>query len=134
MEKLIAVSILILGFSWQLLAQDDVVGKYYSPDKQGKIEIYKMNGKYLGRTICCDTSRKDVHNPDSSLRGRSRIGVVFLFDFEYDGKGIYQNGKVYNLDDGKTYDALMWMEDNELKVRGYMGNSLLGKTVSFERI
>lgn len=115
---------------------DNVIGVYYSPDKRGKIEVYKRDGKYYGKTTCCDASRKDEYNPDPKLRSRSRIGIDFIFDMLYDGKGTYINGKIYNPQSGKTYDASMWLEKNnkELHARGYMGTALLGKTVVFERI
>jgi uncharacterized protein (DUF2147 family) len=114
---------------------DTVLGTYYSPDKGGKIEIYKRGGKYYGKTTCCNASRKDVKNPNPSLRSRSRIGIDFVFDMEYNS-GKYINGKVYNPENGKTYDANMWLEkDNrELHMRGYIGSSFLGKTVIFERV
>lgn len=136
MRKQIILGLLLLVIGYKSIAQkaDDILGIFYSPDKRGKIEVYKQQGKYFGKTICCDTSRKDSYNPDPALRSRSRIGVVFLLDFEYLGDGNYENGRIYNLDDGRTYSGMLWLEGNLLKVRGYMGSSLLGKTVTFERV
>ncbi|MEM1327680.1 MAG: DUF2147 domain-containing protein [Bacteroidota bacterium] len=135
MKQILLFAILIsLSFVIPKTA-DNVIGTYYSPDKGGKIEIYKRNGKFYGKTTCCDATRKDIKNPNPQLRSRSRIGMDFVFDMQYQN-GKYTNGKVYNPENGKTYDANMWLEkgNRELHMRGYIGSSFLGKTVVFERV
>lgn len=46
----------------------------------------------------------------------------------------YTNGKIYDPESGKTYECKMTLTDNFLKVRGYIGISLFGRTETFERI
>ncbi|WP_262694824.1 DUF2147 domain-containing protein [Kordiimonas aquimaris] len=79
----------------------------------------------------------DTKNPDPALKERSLKGVVFLWGFKYDArKNRWKNGKVYDPNNGKTYDAKMELEENGniLKMRGYIGISLLGRTAKFERV
>lgn len=138
MKKQILVSLLLL-FSLLAVAQknaNDVVGVFYAPDGVGKIEIYERNGKYFGKTTCCDTHKRDVYNPDPSKRNRAVIGMEFMFNFEWDGKGTYQNGRLYNPEDGRTYNCKMWLIENgkKLRMRGYWGLSAFGKTVTFQRV
>ncbi|MEL6719704.1 MAG: DUF2147 domain-containing protein [Bacteroidota bacterium] len=113
---------------------DFVIGKYLSPDKVGQIEVFKRNGKYYGRTICCNEKRMDVKNPNPALRVRSRIGIEFIHDFEFDGDNEYINGTIYNPEDGRTYSAKMWLDGKELNMRGYVGAPILGKTIVFTKI
>ncbi|MBK7099335.1 MAG: DUF2147 domain-containing protein [Sphingobacteriales bacterium] len=43
------------------------------------------------------------------------------------------NGRIYDPESGKTYNCKMWLDDHQLKVRGFMGVSILGKTETFSR-
>ncbi len=113
---------------------DEVIGKYHAPEGVGKIEVYKRNGKYYGKATCCNYNKKDSNNPNPKLRNRNIIGLEFIADFEWDGNNTYRNGKLYYYENGKTYDCIMWLDGSALKVRGYIGFSALGKTVSFEKV
>ena len=79
----------------------------------------------------------DARNPDPALRTRSLKDVTFLWGFTYDArKNRWKDGKVYDPNNGKTYDAKMELENggDTLKMRGYIGVSLLGRTARFERV
>src|SRR5688500_10408837 len=82
--------------AFTLAKADDVIGIYWSPKKDGKIEIYKRNNKYYGKTISGDNPRLDIHNPDPTLRKRNVIGLEFLKDFEFDGDDEWEDGTVYD--------------------------------------
>jgi len=57
-----------------------------------------------------------------------------LKDFSYNGDNLWEDGTVFDPDNGKTYSAKMWLEDeNTLKLRGFIGFSLLGRTVVWSR-
>jgi hypothetical protein len=45
----------------------------------------------------------------------------------------WSQGKIYDPKNGKTYSCKMTLEGNELKVRGYVGFSLLGRTTVWTR-
>ncbi|MEL6867862.1 MAG: DUF2147 domain-containing protein, partial [Bacteroidota bacterium] len=67
---------------------------------------------------------------------RNIVGIQFLEDFEYDsGRKIWKGGTVYAIDNGNTYSGKMWLEQNGelLKMRGYIGFSLLGRTATLTR-
>jgi len=112
---------------------DKIIGKYWSPKKDGKIEIYKTGNNYFGKIISGEKPVKDVNNPKPELRNRDVIGMVFLTNFIYADKQ-YQDGEIYDPTSGKTYSCKMWMENQNLKVRGFLGFSLLGRTETFDRI
>jgi len=65
------------------------------------------------------------------------MGLKFLWDFKYKAKkNRWVDGKVYDPNNGKTYSAKMSLDDGGriLKMRGYVGISLLGRTAKFERV
>lgn len=114
---------------------DDVIGKYLTPEKDGTIEIYKRGSKYYGKILTGKNARKDRENPDPKLRNRDLIGMEFILNFSFDGKDTWENGTIYDPNSGKTYQCKMWLtESNNLKIRGFVGFSLLGRTEEFERI
>lgn len=134
--KYILLPIIALLFSSiKVSAQtaDKIIGKYWSPKKDGKVEIYKVGDKYFGRIIWGNKPNKDTKNPKPELRSRDVIGMVFLSDFKYKDEQ-YQDGEIYDPTSGKTYSCNMWLQNQNLKVRGYLGISLLGRTETFERI
>lgn len=114
---------------------DKIIGTYWSPDKEGKISIYKRGNKYYGKSVASNTpDLKDTKNPDPTLRNRIVLGEDIFFDFTYDeDDDEYINGTIYNPLDGNTYDAKMWMDGTDLKLRGYLGISLFGLTKKMER-
>ena len=112
---------------------NEIIGFYWSPKKDAKVEIYLKSGKYYGKFIWAATPRKDSNNPTKALQNRPILGLEFLTRFEYDD-GVYDGGEIYDLETGKTYSCKMSLEGNKLKVRGYIGISLFGRTEYFERI
>jgi uncharacterized protein (DUF2147 family) len=112
---------------------NEIIGFYWSPKKDAKIEIYLRGGKYFGKFVWAATPRKDSKNPTKALQNRDLLGLEFLTKFEYDD-GVYDGGEIYDPETGKTYSCKMSLEGNTLKVRGYIGISLFGRTEYFERV
>ena len=120
--------IIILTVSSYTYGQDEILGKWLPADKLGQIEIFKKNNKYFGKIVCIynpinpETGKiwQDINNPDKSKRNRTVLGLIMMFDFEYDKKNKeYINGKLYDVRTGKTYKGKMWLEDGKLVLRGY---------------
>ena len=112
---------------------DKIVGVYWSPKKDAKIEIFKKGAKYFGKSIWIESPGKDLKNPNPSLRKRDLLGTELFTNFIYKD-GSYEEGKIYDPESGKTYDCKMSLDGKRLKVRGYIGISLLGRTEMFERV
>ncbi|WP_339144525.1 DUF2147 domain-containing protein [Croceitalea sp. MTPC5] len=133
--KLLFGLFIILNYSNTMLfaqSNDAVLGFYWSPKKDGKIEIYKEGNKYHGKFVWTRESKSDINNPNEELRKRDLLGMIFLKDFVFiDGK--YKNGKIYDPESGKTYNSIMWIDKSDLKVRGYVGFSFLGRTEIFTK-
>ena len=112
---------------------NDITGLYWSPKKDARIEIYKKGELYFGKSVWVANPRKDTKNPNESLQKRELLGIELLTNFSFDD-GTYSDGKIYDPESGKTYSCKMSLEGNKLKVRGYIGISLFGRTEYFERI
>lgn len=135
MLKKITLFLLFISFYVFASKPDDVIGRYNTPEKDGIIEIYKRGEIYFGKIIDGNEKRKDTKNPNLKLRNLDVIGMEFMLNFKFNGEDIWENGTIYDPDSGTTYKCKMWLtENNNLKVRGYVGFSLLGRTEEFERI
>lgn len=112
---------------------DKIIGIFWSPKKDAKIEIYKEGDLYFGKSIWVANQKKDSENPNVALQKREILGIELLTNFNYKN-GEYFNGLIYEPESGKTYNCKMSLIDNNLKVRGFIGISLFGRTEIFERI
>lgn len=126
--------------------QKNLVGEWWTQGgKDGAksiVEVYQKTGKYFGKIVWLrepnneqDKKKLDIENPKKKLRNREILGLEILKKFSFDSKkNKWINGTIYNPEDGKTYKCLMeLLDDNTLKVRGYIGFSLIGKTQIWER-
>ena len=120
---------------------DDVVGVWLTAGKEpAKVQVYKSGEKYYGKIIWLknptenNKPRVDSKNPNKTKRNQQIIGLLILREFEFDGDGEWEDGKIYDPESGKTYSCYLTLKDkNTLKVRGYIGMSLLGRTEIWTR-
>ena len=139
MKKILTFTIALLMYMSQSFGQtntilaDKITGQYWSPKKNAKMQVYAKGEKYFGKFIWLASPRKDTKNPNETLRKRELVGVEFLTNFSYDDDA-YTGGKIYDPESGKTYDSKMSLNGDNLKVRGYIGISLFGRTEIFERV
>ena len=123
-----------------LLCADEaaIEGRWLSGDKTGWIEIRLVAGKPIGTasgsTDPDEAPRFDDLNPDPALRARSLLGITILQGFTYAGDGVWKGGTIYDPNSGNTYKSTMTLVDRDtLKVRGYIGVSLFGRSDTWTR-
>ena len=80
-----------------------------------------------------DEPQVDANNPDAALRTRALCGLTIGTAFTPDGGGSAKDGKIYDPESGKTYSAQMQASGDELKLRGFVGIALLGRTEIWHR-
>jgi len=129
------ILLLISSLSFAL-DPDAIIGKWLTSDKDAIIEFYKCGKKYCGRIVWAkEPNKKDIHNPDPSLRNRPLLGATILEGFEFNGKNEWVHGRIYDPDNGKKYKCKLKIDkDGILEVRGYMLIPLFGKTVKWTRV
>ena len=141
--KFVQVTFLML-FVCRALGQtkaDDIIGTWLTGGKEpAKIQVYKSVNKYYGKIVWLKypeengLPRIDANNPDKSKRSQHILGLVILQDFRFDDEK-WEGGKIYDPESGKTYSCIISLKDmSTLKVRGYVGISLLGRTEIWTRI
>ncbi|MFL6653094.1 MAG: DUF2147 domain-containing protein [Sulfurifustaceae bacterium] len=150
-------ALLMLSLFIPLLATgadpDAILGVWTTAEGKSRVEISKKDGQYQGKIIALkeplyptDANDKqyvagragqpkvDRNNPDEKLRERPIVGLDLLSGFRYDGDDVWSGGTIYDPESGKTYKCkLTLVSPNELKVRGYVGVSLLGRTTVWTR-
>lgn len=130
---LLATTIL-LSFADVVRAQaDQIEGLWFNDKKDAKIRVYKdTDGKFYGKIVWLKEPKLDEKNPKSNLRKQPIIGLVILRGCEKDGK-TYDDGTIYDPENGKTYDCKITNKGSILALRGYIGISLFGRTTEWER-
>lgn len=124
---------------------DDVLGIWLNADGDAHIQIYQEGEKFFGKIVWMKTPndpetgkpKTDNLNPDEALQSRPRMGLILLKDFVFDDDE-WEDGTIYDPKSGKTYSCYMEFDDDDnmdkLKIRGYIGVSLLGKTTYWTRV
>ncbi len=124
---------LLLSFTFMLLSisihAQSVIGRWKTIDDDSNkpksiVEVYEKNGKIFGRIeklylepgedpdpVCdeCTDHRKD----------KKVMGMTIITDMEKDGDE-WNGGKILDPENGKIYRCKIWVEDGNLKVRGYI--------------
>lgn len=80
---------------------------------------------------------RDVENPDPDLRDRSVVGLEILRDLRPSSGDprVWSGGEIYDPGSGRTYRVLLEVEaPDRLRVRGYLGVRLLGRTTTWVRV
>lgn len=78
----------------------------------------------------------DRENPDPALRERAVEGMELAWGFAWDARDQrWEGGTIYDPESGNTYRCWMRLQDDgSLKVRGYIGFSLIGRTEVWARV
>jgi uncharacterized protein (DUF2147 family) len=146
---------IVLFFALPALAGDgDAILGVWATDPEGEggqahIEIYEVGGKYSGKIVWLEEPlylegdedgeagepKVDTNNPDPALQSRPIMGLELMSGFSFDGKETWKKGTIYDPDNGKTYKCKVKIgDDGELKVRGYIGVSMIGRTSQWTRV
>tara|TARA_R110000787_G_scaffold60220_10_gene136605 strand:+ start:12858 stop:13277 length:420 start_codon:yes stop_codon:yes gene_type:complete len=136
--KIILITI-IIGF-YSLLNAQSIVGEWetfddVTGDKLSVVEIYKNNDKYFGKIThlfedpldsVCDKCEDYNYN-------RPIIGLVIIENLIEDDDE-FNDGTILDPKNGKSYKCYLELEGkNKLKLRGYIGFSILGRTQYWQR-
>ena len=121
-------------------AEEDIRGLWETGESH--VEIYSCGELLCGRIEELDEPldedgkpKLDKNNPEPSLQSRPILGMDLIAGFSRSGKRKWEDGTIYDPRDGKTYKCVIKLQRNgSLKVRGYVGVPLLGKTVVWTRV
>ena len=123
------------------LFSQSITGKWKTiDDETGEVksivEIYEKDGKYYGKVIeIMNKARKDAkcEKCADSRKNKSVLGLVIITDMKKDGDE-FNSGKILDPETGKEYKCNISLENkNKLKVRGFIGFSIIGRTQYWQR-
>ena len=123
---------------------EDVAGVYLVQDGEAHIELRPCGEELCGRIVWLrepldEEGRvpRDDNNPDPSLRDRTILGLEILSGLKpapgTDGQ--WTGGSIYDPESGRTYRCKLRHDGGDLvRLRGYLGFSLLGRTTRWTRV
>lgn len=148
MKKLLLI--LCVFYAHHIQAQTDtsdntpsarVLHIWDTEDKDGKMQVYAVRDTFYGKMIYSKrlleadgkTYKKDIHNPDTTLRSRSLEGYNLISGLIFkDGK--WTGGKIYDSESGNYYDVNLEIKDGVLNMRAYKGTPIFGKTIKWNLV
>ncbi|CAM1365555.1 conserved exported hypothetical protein [Tenacibaculum litopenaei] len=135
-----------LFFTFMLLATlgmqaQTIFGKWENRDEKTNrvdsvIEVYEKDGKAYAKIIeITDENRQNAVCDKCSGKNKNKpiLGMNILTGLKKDGDE-WSGGKILDPKKGKEYKCFIKLENaNKLKIRGYIGFSLLGRTAYWYR-
>lgn len=132
----------LLFFIFQIVLSQSVVGKWKTVDDEtgeakSVVEIYEKNGKVFARIIeifeAQHRSRK-CNLCTGEDKDKPILGFTIIKGLSKDGEE-YNGGKITDPKNGKSYKCnLSLVSKDKLKIRGYIGFALIGRTQYWTRV
>ncbi len=138
--KTTVVTLFIFCFSISLTAQT-IFGTWNSFDEETNeiesvIEVYEKDGKAYAKIVkITDPERQEAtcFKCKGSRKDQKILGMDILTGLKKK-KDEWSGGKILDPKNGKEYKCyIKLLDDNTLKLRGYIGFSLLGRTAIWKR-
>jgi len=139
-NRWLGLATLTVLFASSALAQaPSAVGRWTTIDDETKkpksvVTIWEENGKLYGKIEKLFREPNEEQNPvcdkcEGALKNKPIIGMTILRDLKKDGSE-WTGGTILDPANGKTYKATIAVEDGgkKLKLRGYIGIALIGRT------
>lgn len=132
MKKILQILAVTFFIGNSAIGQDIVIGKWKTiDDSTGEprsiVDVYERGGKVYGKITklyrkpgedpdpVCDDCETDNPRFMKKIIGMEIMEGLVKDDQEYGG------GFILDPENGKIYRCKIWVEDNQLKVRGYIG-------------
>lgn len=131
--KTLKLILLLLSVSGKLLAQeaDAITGNWQMPNQQARIRIEPKGEGYAGKLT---NARLTIKDRITLGLPTGWLGIYILQQIQYDRPN-HWNGIIYDPQSQKTYSCKLQLQnDSTLKVRGYKGLPLFGKTMFLDRV
>lgn len=118
------------------------VGIWLHRDKGVEIEIAPCGERLCGTLVWLEKPSDtqgaplvDSKNKSPALRNRPLLGLSVLSGLRRTGDNSWEDGRIYNPEDGNDYDAQVSLQDDRtLRLRASMLHSLLAKTLIWTRV
>jgi uncharacterized protein (DUF2147 family) len=128
----VLLSLIFVSIGLVVKGQSAIAGKWLTIDDEtnkprSTVEIAERNGKYYGKVISIISQPGEDPDPvcnkclpEDDRFNKKIIGLEILRDMQKNGDE-YSEGTILDPNNGKIYRCKIWIEDNNLKLRGYWG-------------
>lgn len=121
----------VLTGQWKTI--DEESGK-----EKAIVEIYQFEGKFYGKItklLIPEDQGKVFEKGQGEDKNKPILGLIILKGLSPDGDE-YSGGTITDPNNGKTYKCIIEVQDDgaKLKIRGYIGLSLAGRTQYWYRV
>lgn len=139
MKKLFLIVFFLLI---QTAFSQSVIGKWKTIDdetgvEKSIVEVYEFKGKIYGKIIEIFEAKNKTRKCELCVgddKDKPILGMVIIRGLSKDGNE-YNGGKIIDPKNGKAYKCYIVLEEKDkLKIRGYVGFSLLGRTQYWIRV
>jgi uncharacterized protein (DUF2147 family) len=138
-----ALLLVVLGAAGALQASAATpIGVWNADGGTARVQIEPCGAALCGRVVWlrapldengCDL--RDRRNPDPALRGRKVEGLEILRGLTPRADGTWGSGRIYDPASGSTYTCQLTLDgDDRLRLRGWIGVPLLGRTTTWTRL
>jgi len=145
MKKLTLLIFAFVSIIFSAKAQknaDDIVGVWLTGSGKAHVKIDKVGNYYFGRIVWLKDPLNDLgkpkldkNNEDISKRSKSVLGMQLIGGFEWKNDNLWDNGDIYDPENGKTYKCKLDLENlSTMNVRGFIGISLFGRTDIWKKV
>ncbi|MBF0378252.1 MAG: DUF2147 domain-containing protein [Desulfamplus sp.] len=126
-----------MGYTVSVEADNTVTGRWRTVSDEGNdkghdksyVEIFEKSGVYFAKVTKLLLKPQDTlcDKCNGELKDKPVVGMIFLKDMKKSGKidkelgEEYVGGTVMDPDNGKTYNCKLWVKDDILTLRGYIG-------------
>ena len=147
-KSIVMTGLILICLASSSMGQNDsdankILGKWLTAEEKGRVKIYQCNGdEYCGKIVWTKNNAQgkppkfDENNPDPDKRDRKILGLTILKGLEYNAdEEIWEGGKIYDPNKGKKYNCYVELVNpDKLKLRGYIGFSMIGRSSYWTRI
>lgn len=108
------------------VASADVTGVWSTVEGKSHVKIEPCGDKFCGKIVWLKEPnnpegkpKKDLNNTEKSLKTRPILGLELLSGFTPESKTEWEDGTIYNPEDGKTYSSTLTIsKSGVLEVEG----------------
>lgn len=142
MKKLIASLLMFAVIGMMSASAQTVFGKWKTIDdetgnEKSIVEIYQKDGKVYGKILQVLEKGKEDKVCDEckgNKKNKPVKGMVIVEGLKKDGNE-YSGGTILDPKNGKEYKCYITLDGaNKLKVRGFVGFALIGRTQYWHRV
>lgn len=135
------LALLILPAAPATAAGPSPQGIWIDHTGRGAVHIYECETSLCGRIVWLADTRgddgqplTDQLNPDPARRNQPICGLEIIGGLKRDGQRVWNDGWIYDPERGESFDVeITLLSEDRLKVLGYAGIRLFGKTFRWQR-